>query len=242
MPTTVTVLPPTHAIAVENRVTGNKCPKPRPYMLYQIQLQTYKLIRKMTILSPMIFTRCKQQSKESMLNLTLVLHHHLHQSTSDFSGRSCNTIHVNDLNQLPPIQIEPSVVLFKTHHANQRPSHTALHSTWLVLWHYGSSDYFSELLCPTTRPCWQHTPGNSKVWCGHTNTLHNAPALPLPPPGELTFAYIKSAYPNLFKGLSELDEPFSLTLNPDIWPIPAAPHRYAAPKLPIIKKGLRQTC
>ena len=36
------------------------------------------------------------------------------------------------------------------------------------------------------------------------NTLLTAPVLPPPPPGELTFDYIKSAYANLFKGLGEL--------------------------------------
>ena len=50
--------------------------------------------------------------------------------------------------------------------------------------------------------------------------------------------YIKSAYPYLFEGLGELDEPFSITLNPGVKPIQAAPHRYAAPKLPIIKEAL----
>ena len=39
-------------------------------------------------------------------------------------------------------------------------------------------------------------------------------------------------------GLGELDEPFSITLNPRVKPIQAGPHRYAAPKLPIIKVAL----
>ena len=70
------------------------------------------------------------------------------------------------------------------------------------------------------------------------NTLLTAPVLSPPPPGELTFDYIKSAYANLFEGLGELDEPLSLTLNPDIRPIQAAPHRYTAPKIPTIKEAL----
>lgn len=67
--------------------------------------------------------------------------------------------------------------------------------------------------------------------------LHSAPEAPALPPGELTFDYIKSAYPRLFEGLGELDEPFSLTLNPEVKPIQAAPHHYAA-KLPVIKEAL----
>ena len=35
-----------------------------------------------------------------------------------------------------------------------------------------------------------------------------------------------------------MDELFSITLNPGVKPIQAAPHRYAAPKLPIIKEAL----
>ena len=35
-----------------------------------------------------------------------------------------------------------------------------------------------------------------------------------------------------------MDEPFSITLNPGVKPIQAAPHSYAAPKLPIIKEAL----
>jgi len=71
-----------------------------------------------------------------------------------------------------------------------------------------------------------------------THKLHSALAASALPPGELTFDYIKSAYPYLFEGLGELDEPFSITLNPGVKPIQAATHRYAAPKLPVIKAAL----
>ena len=90
IPTAVTVLPPmTLAMAVENGVTRNKCAGPRPYMLYQSQLQMQKLTDivdiEPTTLSLMRFTRCNLQPKESMLISTSVPHHHhLHQSTSDF--------------------------------------------------------------------------------------------------------------------------------------------------------------
>ena len=68
--------------------------------------------------------------------------------------------------------------------------------------------------------------------------LDTASEPPTPPPGELTFDNIKSAYPHLFEGLGEMDELFSITLNPGVKPIQAAPHRYAAPKLPIINLAL----
>ena len=59
-----------------------------------------------------------------------------------------------------------------------------------------------------------------------------------PPLGELSLDYIKLAKPELFEGLGKLSEPLSITLNPDVKPIQAVPHHYAAPKLPIIKEAL----
>ena len=61
-----------------------------------------------------------------------------------------------------------------------------------------------------------------------------------PPPGELTLDYIKHSYPHLFEGLGDLGTPFSFTLNPVALPLilQAAPHRFSAPKLPIIKEAL----
>ena len=59
-----------------------------------------------------------------------------------------------------------------------------------------------------------------------------------PPPGELTLDYIKHAYSHLFEGLADLGTPLSFTLNPEVRPIQAPPHRYLAPKIPIIKEAL----
>ena len=61
---------------------------------------------------------------------------------------------------------------------------------------------------------------------------------PLPPPGEPTLVSIKRAYPQLFEGLGELGPPLSLALDPNVKPIQAAPHRFSALKLPIIKETL----
>ena len=55
---------------------------------------------------------------------------------------------------------------------------------------------------------------------------------------QLKFESIKRNYSHLFEGLGELGDPLSLTLDPTIKLIQAAPHRYAAPKLPIIKDAL----
>ena len=65
-----------------------------------------------------------------------------------------------------------------------------------------------------------------------------SPQTSLPPLGELSLDYIKLAKPELFEGLGKLSEPLSITLNPDVKPIQAVPHLYAAPKLPIIKEAL----
>lgn len=69
------------------------------------------------------------------------------------------------------------------------------------------------------------------------NQLKDIQAAP-PPLGELPLDYIKLANPELFEGLDKLSESFSITLHPDVKPIQAAPHHYAAPKLPIIKEAL----
>ena len=68
--------------------------------------------------------------------------------------------------------------------------------------------------------------------------LDAANHLESPSLGELTLDYIKLANPELFEGLGKLSEPFSITLNLDVKPIQATPHRNAAPKLPIIKGAL----
>lgn len=59
-----------------------------------------------------------------------------------------------------------------------------------------------------------------------------------PPLSELTLESIKRNYSHLFEELGELGDPLSLTLDPTIRPIQAAPQRYAAPKLPTIKNAL----
>jgi len=70
------------------------------------------------------------------------------------------------------------------------------------------------------------------------NQLHATSTPSLPPPSELTFDSITLNYSQLFEGLGELREPFSLTLDPTIKPMQAAPCRYTAPKLLIIKGTL----
>ena len=66
-----------------------------------------------------------------------------------------------------------------------------------------------------------------------TLSINSTPLL-----GEFTFDSIKLNYAHLFEGLGELSEPFSHTLDPTIKPIQATPHRYATPKLHIIKDAL----
>ena len=69
------------------------------------------------------------------------------------------------------------------------------------------------------------------------NQLEDLQAAP-PPNGELSLNYMKRANPELFEGLGKLSETFSIALNPSVKPVQAPPHRYAAPKLPIIKEAL----
>ena len=189
--------------------------------------QMQKLTRKLTTLSLMRFTRCNLQPKESMSISTSGSTSSSPKSKSFRfqvdSGCSCNTIHVNDLNQLPPIQIKPSMVRLLDYSKSIIPTRgqVTLHCTRhgmsyaIVAQVITSQQYYAPLLglADSTRM------GIRKYDVDTANTLLMAPVLPLPPPGELTFDYIRSAYANLFEGLGELDEPFSLTLNPDIRPI-----------------------
>ena len=53
------------------------------------------------------------------------------------SGCSCNTIHSNDLKQLPPTQVHPSMIRLldypKSIIPDQRASHFTLHKTWCTI-------------------------------------------------------------------------------------------------------------
>ena len=158
------------------------------------------------------------------------------------SGCSCNTIHINDLKQLPSVQIKPSTIRLLDYSKSIIPTRgqITLHCTRggvpyeIVAQVITAQQHYCPLLGLTdsTRM------GILKYDVDTAHKLHTAPELPALSPGELTFVYIKSVYPYLFEGLGELDEPFSITLNPGVKPIQAAPHRYAAPKLPIIKEAL----
>ena len=124
------------------------------------------------------------------------------------SGCSCNTIHVNDLNQLPPIRIKPSMVRLLDYSKSIIPTRGqfTLHCTRrgmsydIVAQVITSQQYYAPLLglADSTRM------GILKYDVDTANTLLTVPVLPPPPPGELTFDYIRSAYANLFEGLSTL--------------------------------------
>lgn len=158
------------------------------------------------------------------------------------SGCSCNTIHINDLKQLPPTQVHPSMVRLLDYSKSIIPTkgQVTLRCTRrgvpydIVAQVITAQQYYAPLLglADSTRM------GILKYDVDTAHKLDTASEPPTPPPGELTFDNIKSAYPHLFEGLGEMDELFSITLNPGVKPIQAAPHRYAAPKLPIIKEAL----
>ena len=157
------------------------------------------------------------------------------------SGCSCNTIHINDLKQLPAVQITPSVVRLLDYSKSIIPTRgqVTLHCTRcgvpydIVAQVITAQQYYAPLLGLTDST---HM-GILKYDVETVHKLHSAPEAPALPPSELTFDYIKSAYPYLFEVLGELDKPFSITLDPGVKPIQVAPHRYAAPKLPVIKEA-----
>ena len=157
------------------------------------------------------------------------------------SGCSCNTIHITDLNKLPPVSVNPSSVRLLDYSKAVIPTtgQTTLQCTRcgksyeIVVQIITAEHYYAPLLGLTdsTRM------GIINYDVDTVNQLETTPAFP-PPLGELTLDYIKLTHPELFEGLGKLSEPFSLTLNPEVKPIQAAPHCYAAPKLPVIKEAL----
>jgi len=157
------------------------------------------------------------------------------------SGCSCNTIHVTDLNKLPPVPVNPSFVRLRDYSKAVIPTsgQTTLKCTRrgksyeIVVQIITAERYYAPLLglADSTRM------GIINYDVDTVNQLEATPPSE-PPLGELTLDYIKVMNPELFEGLGKLSEPFSLTLNPEVKPIQAAPHRYAAPKLPVIKEAL----
>ena len=157
------------------------------------------------------------------------------------SGCSCNTIHVTDLNKLAPVQVDPSPVRLLYYSKTVIPTTGQAtlqcnrhgQSYDIVVQIISAQHYFAPLLglADSTRM------GIINYDVDTANQLESTQTSPLPP-GELSLDYIKLANPELFEGLGKMSEPFSITLNPDVKPIQAPPHRYAAPKLPIIKEAL----
>ena len=160
------------------------------------------------------------------------------------SGCSCNTLHATDLSKLPPVQVDPSpvrlldyskAVIPTTGQATLQCTHRG-ESYEIVVQIITAQHSYAPLLglADSTRM------GIINCDVDTANQLESTPNPPTSPPplGELSLDYIKLAIPELFEGLGKLSEPFSITLNPDVKPIQAVPHRYAAPKLPIIKEAL----
>ena len=140
------------------------------------------------------------------------------------SGCSCNTIHVTDLNKLAPVQVDPSPVRLLDYSKTVIPTTGQAtlqcnrhgQSYDIVVQIISAQHYFAPLLglADNTRM------GIINYDVDTANQLESTQTSPL------------------FEGLGKMSEPFSITLNPDVKPIQAPPHRYAAPKLPIIKEAL----
>jgi len=158
------------------------------------------------------------------------------------SGCSYNTTHVTDLQKMSPVKVEPSSVRLLDFSKSIIPTggQTTLHCTRqgkiyeVMVQVITAQSYYAPLrgLADSTRM------GILNYDDDTVNQLRVTSTPSSPPLGELTFDSIKVNYPHLFEGLGELGEPYSLTLDSTIKPIQAAPHRYPAPKLPIIKEAL----
>ena len=160
------------------------------------------------------------------------------------SGCCFNTLHVTDLSKLPPVQVDPSpvrlldyskAVIPTTGQATLQCTHRG-ESYEIVVQIITAQHYYAPLLglADSARMGIINYDVDTANQLQSTSSPQTSP----PPLGELSLDYIKLAKPELFEGLGKLSEPFSITLNPDVKPIQAVPHCYAAPKLPIIKEAL----
>ena len=157
------------------------------------------------------------------------------------SGCSCSTTNVTDLNNLPPVQVNPSPVRFLDCSKTVIPTtgHATLQCTRrgesyeIVVQIVTVQRYYPPLLGLAEGP----RMGIINYNVDTANQMEDIQIAP-PPFCELSLDYIKQANPKLCKGLGKLCEPFSISLNHDVKPIHAPPHHYAAPKLPIIKEAL----
>jgi hypothetical protein len=150
-------------------------------------------------------------------------------------------MHITDIDKMNNVQIAPSTVHLRDYSKTAIPTRgqASLHCIRrgkgydIAVQVITSKHYYTPLLglADSTRM------GILNYDVDTANQLESNPE-PVAPPGELTLDYIKHAYGHLFEGLGDLRTPLSLTLNPDVQPIQAPPHRFSAAKLPIIKEAL----
>ena len=153
-----------------------------------------------------------------------------------------NTIHVTDLKKMAPVKVTPSSVRLLDYSKTIIPTggQATLRCTHrskpydVVVQIITAENSYAPLLClaDSTRM------GILNYDFDAVNQLQAFSTASPPLLGELTLESIKRNYSHSFEGLGELGDPLSLTLDPTIRPIQAAPHRYAAPKLPTIKDAL----
>ena len=152
------------------------------------------------------------------------------------SGCSCNPIHQSDLRKFYSGSVTPSNVRLLDYSKSLIPTKGQV----LLPCRHRDQQYdvvFQVITSPK-----YHTPllglANSTrmgILQFEVDHVHQLAAAPI---GELTLDYITSTYPDLFEGLGELGPPLSLKLSPDVKSIQAAPHRFSAPKLPMIKEAV----
>ena len=95
----------------------------------------------------------------------------------------------------------------------------------------GSSHHSADYYVPLLGLYWDSTRMRILNYEVDTTQQLEATSGPtLPPLVELTLNSVGLVYPHLFEGLGELGDPYSLTLDPTVRPIEAAPHHYATPK------------
>jgi hypothetical protein len=233
-----------HVIVAENEDTGSMCAKEIQQKMYLSEPDTHPDPQVAHIITHDVF-QVQPTPKGIFVNLDVSpsnapLSTHRVKFQVD-SGCSCNTMHITDIDKMNNVQIAPSTVHLRDYSKTAIPTkgQASLHCIRrgkdydIAVQVITSKHYYTPLLglADSTRM------GILNYDVDTANQLESNPE-PVAPPGELTLDYIKHAYGHLFEGLGDLGTPLSLTLNPDVQPIQAPPHRFSAAKLPIIKEAL----
>ena len=223
----------TCAMAVANTGTGSKFAGLLLWSLYLMETRTWTAILSPPTSSHILYAKTHSRASFSTLTSVPLLPHQPLPNGSDWLWLLLQHYTCHWPQQALPC-MSGSVLclspwLLKVSHPNLGANHNTVHLAWEIIQDYCPINHCGALLCPPLRIGWQHPHEGIIHYDVDTANHLESTQTSSPSLGELTLDYIKLANPELFECSGKLSEPFSITLNPDVKPIQAPPHRYAAP-------------